>query len=89
MAYSPSGQGDPPVSKALASIAHRLDATPFQVARARVLRDPSVIAIPKASNRAHLEANHRPLQLRLTADDLIAIDAAFRPPTRKSRRAML
>ena len=89
MAYSPLGQGDLPASESLASIARRLDATPFQVALAWVLRDPTVIAIPKASSRAHVEANHRALQLQLTPDDLIAIDRDFRPPTRKSRLAML
>jgi len=89
MAYSPLGQGDLPVSKALASIARRLHATPFQVALAWVLRDPTVIAIPKASNRSHVEANHRALQLQLTPGDLIAIDGEFRPPTRRSRLAML
>jgi diketogulonate reductase-like aldo/keto reductase len=89
MAYSPLGQGDLPPSKALASIGQRLGATPFQVALAWVLRDPTVIAIPKAANRAHVEANRRALELQLTLDDLIAIDGEFHPPTRKSRLAML
>ena len=89
MAYSPLGQGELPASKALAEIGQRLEASPFQVALAWVLRDPSVIAIPKAGDIAHLEANFRALDLKLTANDLVAIDADFRFPTRKSRLAML
>ena len=89
MAYSPLGQGDLPHSEALASIARRLGATPFQVALAWVLRDPTVIAIPKAGSRAHVEANRRALDLQLTPDDWIAIDREFHPPNRKSRLAML
>jgi diketogulonate reductase-like aldo/keto reductase len=54
-----------------------------------VLRDPTVIAIPKASDAAHLDENRRALDLALTAEDIAAIDAEFPPPTRKSRLAML
>jgi diketogulonate reductase-like aldo/keto reductase len=89
MAYSPLGQGDLPPSKALAAIARRLGATPFQVALAWVLRDPAIIAIPKAGSRAHVEANRQALDLQLTPHDLIALDKDFHPPTRKSRLAML
>jgi len=89
MAYSPIGQGRLPPSPALSAIAARHDATPFQVALAWALRDPMVIAIPKASDVAHVEANRRAMDLELTADDLAAIDADFPPPTRKTRLAML
>ena len=89
MAYSPIGQGELPASEALDSIGQRLGATPFQVALAWVLRDPMVIAIPKAGVLTHVEANRRALDLRLTPDDLAAIDADFPPPTRSSRLAML
>ena len=89
IAYSPIGQGRLPPSPALSAIAARHDATPFQVALAWALRDPMVIAIPKASDVAHVEANRRAMDLELTADDLAAIDADFPPPTRKTRLAML
>ena len=89
MAYSPIGQGQLPTSPALAAVAQRHDVTPFQVALAWVLRDPLVIAIPKAGDVAHITDNRRALDLVLTAEDLAAIDVDFQPPTRKSRLAML
>jgi len=89
MAYSPIGQGQLPNSPALAAIAARHEVTPFTVALAWVLRDPTVIAIPKAANAEHIQANRRALDLQLTAEDLAAIDAEFPAPTRKTRLAML
>lgn len=89
MAYSPIGQGELPRSAALSSIGERLGVTSFQVALAWVLRDPTVIAIPKAGSRAHVEANRRALDLQLTAEDLAKIDEDFAPPRRKTRLAML
>jgi len=89
MAYSPIGQGRLPASPALAAVAHRHEVTPYQVALAWVLRDPAVIAIPKASDVAHVTENRRALDLKLTEEDLTAIDAEFAPPTRKTRLAML
>jgi diketogulonate reductase-like aldo/keto reductase len=89
MAYSPVSQGRLPPSPALAAVAKRHEATPYQVALAWVLRDPAVIAIPKASDAAHVTENRRALDLKLTAQDLGAIDADFAPPTRKTRLAML
>jgi diketogulonate reductase-like aldo/keto reductase len=89
MAYSPVGQGRLPQSPALSAVAKRHGVTPPQVALAWVLRDPTVIAIPKAADLAHVEANRRALDLMLTAEDLAAIDADFPPPTRKTRLAML
>jgi diketogulonate reductase-like aldo/keto reductase len=89
MAYSPVGQGSLPPSAALSAIAKRHGATPFQIALAWVLRDPMVIAIPKAADAAHLNHNRRALELTLSAEDLAAIDADFAPPSRKTRLAML
>jgi len=89
MAYSPIGQGRLPKSAAVAAIAARHEASVFQVALAWVLRDRTVIAIPKAADLAHVETNRRALDLQLTAEDLAAIDAEFPPPPRKTRLAML
>jgi len=89
MAYSPLGQGRLPNSPALSAIAKRYDVTPYQVALAWVLRDPTVIAIAKAADAAHLKDNCRALDLALTAQDLAAIDADFPAPSRKTRLAML
>lgn len=89
MAYSPVGQGHLPRSPALSAVAENHGVTPFQVALAWVLRDPMMIAIPKASDATHVEANRRALDLVLSAEDLAAIDAEFPPPSRKTRLAML
>ena len=89
MAYSPVEQGRLPVAGALSAVAERLGATPYQVALAWVLRQPALIAIPKAATSAHVRDNRRAADLPLTADDLAAIDAAFPPPARKTRLAML
>ena len=89
MAYSPIGQGRLPPSPALAAIARRHGVTSFQVALAWVLRDPNVIAIPKAADEAHVRDNLRAAELVLSTEDTAAIDADFPAPTRRSRLAML
>ncbi|MFG2650720.1 aldo/keto reductase [Streptomyces sp. NPDC048436] len=83
MAYSPLEQGRLLGHGALEAVASAHGSTPLQVALAWVLRHPDVIAIPKASTAAHVEQNHAALDLRLTDDDLKALDAAFPPPVRK------
>jgi diketogulonate reductase-like aldo/keto reductase len=90
MAYSPVGQGgellkDPALSK----LAKRHDTTPAQVALAWVLRQPRMIAIPKASNREHVRANAAAAELRLSEEDLAALDTAFPPPQSRTPLAML
>ena len=89
MAYSPIGQGALPTSPGLSAVAKRHDATPFQIALAWVLRDPQIIAIPKAGAAEHVADNRRVLELSLTSEDLAAIDADFPAPTHKMRLAML
>ena len=90
MAYSPVGQGGSLLRhRAIAEVARRHDATPAQVCLAWVLRQEGVIAIPKASDTAHVRANAAALDLRLDAADLRAIDAAFPAPTAKSLLALL
>lgn len=89
MAYSPVGQGRLPKSAGLSAVAQRHGVTAFQVALAWVLRNPMAITIPKASSVEHIEDNRRALDLKLTPEDLAAIDADFPPPTRKTRLAML
>ncbi len=89
MAYSPIAQGRLPRSPALEAVAARHEATPFQIALAWSLRDPGVIAIPKASSEAHVRDNRRAADLLLTAEDLAEIDAEFPPPSRRTPLAML
>ena len=89
MAYSPVEQGRLPRGGALDTIARKHGVGPFQVALAWLLRQPGVIAIPKAGRAEHVRDNHRALALDLAAEDLARIDAAFPPPARKRPLEML
>lgn len=80
MAYSPFGQARLLRHRQLKEVASRRGATPAQIALAWVLRQPGIIAIPKASQPEHLEENHRAQEIRLTEADLHALDHAFPPP---------
>ena len=90
MAYSPVGQGGRLLrATALAQVAQLHGATPAQVALAWALRQPWVIAIPKAGDAAHVRENAAAADLALTEADLAAIDRAFPPPARRQPLAML
>jgi aryl-alcohol dehydrogenase-like predicted oxidoreductase len=64
-------------------VAARLGATASQVALAWVLRQPGVMAIPKAGHIDHVRENRGALDLRLAPEDLAELDKAFPPPARK------
>jgi diketogulonate reductase-like aldo/keto reductase len=90
MAYSPVGRGRRLLNNAtLKKIAERRDATPAQIAIAWVLRQPDVIAIPKASNKTHVHENAKAVEIRLTDQDFADIDREFPPPTSKQPLPML
>jgi len=90
MAYSPVGQGGKLLRhRALHDVAARHAITPAQVAIAWTLRDPNIVSIPKASDPVHVRQNAAARDVRLTADDLATLDAAFAPPSRKRGLAML
>ena len=81
MAYSPLGRGDLLNHPVLIEVADRHDATPAQIALAAVMRQPGIIAIPKASTVAHVEANAAALEITLDEEDMAVLDRAFLPPT--------
>jgi Aldo/keto reductases, related to diketogulonate reductase len=84
MAYSPVGHGRGLLqNKLLKKIAKRYDATSAQIALAWVLRQPDVIAIPKASNEKHVRENAASLEIQLTNEDLAELDREFPPPQSK------
>ncbi|WP_288093722.1 aldo/keto reductase [Thiomonas sp.] len=89
MAYSPIDQGALGGHPVLQRIGQRLGVSAAQVALAWVLRQPEVIAIPKAVRTAHLQDNLAAAELRLSANDLQALDAAFAPPGAKQPLAMI
>ena len=82
MAYSPLGQGPLLRKPALKKIADKHGADPAAVALAWVLRHPGMITIPKAVKPDHVRANLKALEVKLDAEDLEALDAAFPPPKR-------
>ena len=91
MAYSPlesTGREQAALlgNPGLQAIAGAHGATPAQIALAWVLHQEGVIAIPKAVDPVHLRANRAAADIRLTAEDLAALDQAFPPPRR--RRAL-
>lgn len=89
MAYSPIEQGRLLGHKELKNVAARHDAKPAQVAVAWLLRQDGVVAIPKAANVAHVRDNHAASSLRLTRDDLAALDRVVPAPTEPIPLAML
>ncbi len=82
VAYSPFGHDDFPAAnsapgRVLSEVASAHGATPRQVALGFLTRRPSVFAIPKAATVAHAADNAAALDLKLAADDIARIDAAF------------
>jgi len=73
----------------LKAMAARLGASPSRIALAWLLRQPDVVAIPKASSEAHVRDNHAALKLELSAEDLDVIDRSFPPPKRGTPLAMI
>ena len=82
MAYSPIAQGRVLGHPEVQRIAKLHKATPAQVALAWVLRQNDVIAIPRAGVPEHVRENRAALNLRLSKQDLEALDRAFPPPAR-------
>jgi diketogulonate reductase-like aldo/keto reductase len=89
MAYSPIEQGRLAEHRAIATIARRHSATPAQIALAWVLRQPGMIAIPKTSRPERVTENLKALEIKLSTEDLAALDAAFPPPRRKNALEMI
>ena len=95
MAYSPIGQGGALLTHpALARVAARHatatgPATPAQVALAWVLRQPNMLAIPKAGRPEHMRQNLAAPEITLSALDLSELDSAFPPPRVKKPLDMI
>ncbi|MEA2663045.1 MAG: hypothetical protein QOH08_2617 [Chloroflexota bacterium] len=85
IAYSPIEEGLLTTENhvALAAVAERHGATAAQIALAWVIREPGVIAIPKAARTAHVRENAGAADVRLTKRDLDELDASFAPPEEK------
>lgn len=83
MAYTPIGEGSLRNHPLLKRIAQKHNATPTQIALAWVMRNPGVMAIPKASGIGHVEENFRSLSISLSEDDLDELDSVFPAPQHK------
>lgn len=84
VAYSPFGQGRLPQHPLLDQLSQAHDATPSQIILSYLTRDPSMFAIPKASQEKHVRENVRAMGIQLTPEDIRKIDAAFPLKTRRS-----
>jgi aldo/keto reductase family protein len=73
----------------LKKMAKRNNATTSQIALAWILRQPGVIAIPKASKEKHVRDNARSIHVKLTNEDLSDLDREFPPPKSKKSLPML
>jgi len=90
MAYSPVGHGSGLLENAmLKKIARRHNATTSKFALAWVLRQAGVIAIPKASSKAHVRDNARSTEIKLTNEDFADLDREFPKPKSKKPLPML
>ncbi|HZE90301.1 MAG TPA: aldo/keto reductase, partial [Rhizobacter sp.] len=89
MAYSPLDQGRLAQHPVLQTMGARHGASATQMALAWVLKQPGVMAIPKAVQETHLRANLAAADLQLTPEDLAALDQPFPPPQRKGSLAMI
>jgi diketogulonate reductase-like aldo/keto reductase len=83
IAYSPIDQARLLRHKALERVASRHDLSAAQIALAWVLRQNAVVAIPKATRPDHVRDNAAALEVSLTEEDLMDLDRAFPPPSRK------
>lgn len=89
MAYSPIEQATLLRNPRLARFAEKHGISPVQAALGWLLAQQGVIAIPKTSHRERLRENHGALALRLSAQQLAELDAAFQPPDGPQPLAML
>ena len=80
MAYSPLEQARLLDDPTLARVAEARGATPAQIALAWLFRQPDVVVIPKAGTPEKVRENRAALDVRLTDEDLAALDRAFPRP---------
>jgi diketogulonate reductase-like aldo/keto reductase len=89
MAYSPIEQARLLRRSALAKLAIEHGMTAAQMALAWLLAREDVIVIPKSSDPGRLEEDFGALEIRMTDEQLAALDRLFPPPTGPSALPML
>jgi diketogulonate reductase-like aldo/keto reductase len=86
MAYSPVEQGRLVGNPRLTALAADLGLTAAQLSLAWVLRQPGLIAIPKAATAQHVRENRMAADIALDAATLAELDAMF--PVPRTRRPL-
>ncbi len=83
MAYSPLGDDNNLLvsDSSLVRIGKADDCTAAAVALAWAIRSGNVIAIPESGSPAHVKENAVALSVKLTPQDLEALDAAYPEPS--------
>jgi diketogulonate reductase-like aldo/keto reductase len=89
MAYSPIEQGRLLKNRTLQRLAQERSVTSAQIAIAWLLHQEGVIVIPKSSRIEHVEQNQTALNLKLSLEELAALDQAFPMPTKPVPLEML
>jgi len=89
MAYAPVGEGALLRNAALLRIAGAAGISVAQLALAWLLRREHVISIPQTSDVVHVHENRAATAITLSSATIDAIDAAFPPPIRASRLAVI
>ena len=82
MAYSPLDDGKLVHRPGLSAVARRHGVGEAVIALAWTLRQPSVVAIPKASNPDHVRANYAASSIILSDRDRADLDGDYPPPDR-------
>lgn len=80
MAYSPIEKGLLLTHPTVRSIADERGVTASQIALAWVVRNGDIVAIPKAASLDHVRQNAAAMDLRLTSEEVAALDEAFPAP---------
>jgi diketogulonate reductase-like aldo/keto reductase len=89
MVYSPVDHGRLLDHPDVRDLAAQKGITAAQVAIAWVLRLPDVVAVAKASTRAHVLENRAALEIGFSREELDQLDRVFPPPSRKVPLAVL
>jgi len=89
MAYSPIEQARMLGNSELKKLAEKRGIAAAQLALAWLLHQDGVVAIPKAGRLDHLRENAAALEIKLSKDDLAALDHAFPPPKKRKPLEML
>ena len=87
IAYSPVGEGKLLRHLVLRTIAEKHNATPAQIALSWIIRNPGVMAIPKAGSAEHIKENFGSVSITLDAEDLELLDISFPAPQHKIQPA--